>query len=241
MRGDGISTLRFGLFGAALVIITQRAQDQGDLNFQANHDDLTAPVNRRRIFAAVTQAMAGATNAHRPPTAMLYCDLDDFKPINDRLGHDADDDVLRCTARRIAATLRQHDVVARIGGDEFLAYRPDVNEAAASMLRERVEDALHTPIDWNGTTLQVGATVGIAVSGPGRYSSPDELIAAADEAMYARKNARKEARDASASALGTMALGVRRDRHVPPVHHGYPAVQALNIVDSATTPPTAVR
>jgi diguanylate cyclase (GGDEF)-like protein len=178
-------------------LMTLRAQDQRDLAYQANHDHLTGLVNRRRVFAAITQAMAGGADRHRPPATVLFCDLDDFKPINDRFGHDAGDAVLQCVARRITATLREQDVVARIGGDEFLAYCPDADEATAAALRQRLEDVLCAPIDWNGTTLRVGATIGVAVTGPGRYTSPDELIAAADTAMYERKRVRKSTRTAA--------------------------------------------
>jgi diguanylate cyclase (GGDEF)-like protein len=180
-------------------LMTLRAQDQRDLAYQANHDDLTGLVNRRHVFAAITRAMADGTD--RLPATVLFCDLDDFKPINDRYGHDAGDAVLSRVAQRITATLRDHDVVARIGGDEFLAYCPDVDEAAAVALRHRVEDVLRAPIDWHGTTLRVGATVGVAVTAPGRYTSPDDLIAAADAAMYERKRLRKSARAGQADPL----------------------------------------
>ncbi|GID33037.1 GGDEF domain-containing protein [Paractinoplanes brasiliensis] len=170
-------------------LIAQRAQDQRDLAYQANHDDLTGLVNRRRLFTVMAQATAAVT-----PAAVLYCDLDDFKPINDRYGHEAGDEVLRCVGRRLVEVLRDGDVTARIGGDEFLAYCPDADEATASGLRRRVEEALHAPIPWNGVTLQVGVTVGVLLSEPGAYTSPDELVAAADAVMYERKRIQKAER-----------------------------------------------
>ena len=173
-------------------LIGQRARDQRELAYQATHDDLTGLVNRRHLFAVVTQAAA-----RRPggPAAVLYCDLDDFKPINDRYGHKAGDEVLRCVARRLVASLREQDVVARIGGDEFLAYCPDADAATGELLRRRVEESLRAPIPWDGVDLHVAVTVGTAYD-DGRHPSPDELFATADQAMYERKRARKEARSA---------------------------------------------
>jgi diguanylate cyclase (GGDEF)-like protein len=177
-------------------LINQRAQDQRDLAFHAYHDALTGLVNRRRFFDLMTQAMADAPDSSHAPSAVLYCDLDDFKPINDHYGHEAGDEVLRCAGRRLTEVLREHDVVARIGGDEFLIHCPDTDAAAAAGLQQRVETALREPMTWNGNVLRIGATVGTAVTGGDQFSSPDELIAAADSAMYERKRIRKSARPA---------------------------------------------
>jgi diguanylate cyclase (GGDEF)-like protein len=175
-------------------LIGQRARDQRELAYQATHDDLTGLVNRRHLFAVVAQASAGRPDR---PAAVLYCDLDDFKPINDRYGHKAGDEVLRCVARRLVSSLRDQDVVARIGGDEFLAYCPDADVATGELLRRRVEEALRAPIGWDGVELYVAVTVGTAYD-DGRYPGPDELFAAADQVMYERKRARKQTRPAGA-------------------------------------------
>ncbi|MFI1991037.1 GGDEF domain-containing protein [Actinoplanes sp. NPDC020271] len=144
----------------------------------------------------------------QPPLAtVLYCDLDDFKPTNDRFGHEAGDEVLRCVARRLTAALRRSDIVARVGGDEFLAYCPGVDQAAARLIRQSVEDALKEPMLWNGMTLTVGATVGTATSTLGGNSSSDALIAAADNAMYRRKRARKRISPMPTAAGETAAAG----------------------------------
>ncbi|MFB9361446.1 GGDEF domain-containing protein [Actinoplanes nipponensis] len=174
-------------------LLAQRSQDRDELEYQANHDDLTGLVNRRKLFTDVKHALT--RTAHDPPSTatVLYCDLDDFKPINDRYGHEAGDEVLRCVARRLAAALRKSDIVARVGGDEFLAYCPGVDRTVAESLRQSVEDALTKPILWNGTTLSIGVTVGTATSVQDGNLAPDELIAAADAAMYERKRARKSA------------------------------------------------
>jgi diguanylate cyclase (GGDEF)-like protein len=132
---------------------------------------------------------------------VLYCDLDDFKPVNDHYGHEAGDEVLRCTGRRLTAVLREHDVVARIGGDEFLIYCPDTDAVTAAELQQRIETALREPMTWNGTILRIGVTVGTAVTDGDRSSSPDKLIAAADNAMYERKRTRKSARPAPSAML----------------------------------------
>ncbi|WP_328463406.1 GGDEF domain-containing protein [Actinoplanes sp. NBC_00393] len=195
-------------------LLAQRSQDRDELEYQASHDDLTGLVNRRKLFADVKHALMRAT--HSPPSmaTVLYCDLDDFKPINDRYGHEAGDEVLRCVARRLAATLRESDIVARVGGDEFLAYCPGVDRTAAGSLRHSVEDALKEPILWNGTTLSIGVTVGTATSVQDGNLSPDELIAAADAAMYERKRARKSTplRATTRADVGHVADGAGR-RH----------------------------
>lgn len=91
--------------------------------------------------------------------------------------------------------MREHDVVARIGGDEFLAYCPGTDATTGEKLRRRVEDALRAPIRWAGVDLYVGVSIGTAYD-DGR-GAPDELMAAADRAMYERKRARKRARAAA--------------------------------------------
>jgi len=124
--------------------------------------------------------------------AVIYCDLNDFKPINDRYGHEAGDEVLRATSRRIVGALRQGDVVARIGGDEFLAFCPGADAATADALRRRIQDAAAEPVTWQDRRFAITVAVGSTVWSEGRPVAPDDLLAAADAEMYAEKRARRQ-------------------------------------------------
>ncbi|MEV6305419.1 diguanylate cyclase [Actinoplanes sp. NPDC051861] len=171
----------------------QRARDQLALAHQAAHDELTGLINRRKLFAVMEQAIARHAAGRAGDLALLYCDLNDFKPINDRYGHEAGDDVLRSTAARIKATVRTKDVVARIGGDEFLIFCPDTDAASAYALGDRIADAVAGPLTWRGQSLRVTAAVGATLWSERRVIAPDALLAAADAAMYDNKRARKVA------------------------------------------------
>ncbi|WP_328470589.1 diguanylate cyclase [Actinoplanes sp. NBC_00393] len=169
----------------------QRARDQHALAHQAAHDELTGLVNRRRLFAVMEKAIARHAKGTAGDLALIYCDLNDFKPVNDRHGHEAGDDLLRATAARISAVVRSKDVVARIGGDEFLIFCPDTDKAAAYELSDRIADAVAEPLPWQGVSLRVTAAVGTTLWTERRLVAPDVLLAHADERMYANKRARK--------------------------------------------------
>jgi diguanylate cyclase (GGDEF)-like protein len=129
--------------------------------------------------------------------AVLFCDLDGFKAVNDRYGHPAGDVVLRETARRLQTVLRPGDTVGRIGGDEFVAVCPSVpGEAAAAALVARVVEAVGAPVvvgtDADGPLqVRVGVSVGVALSRG--TDDVDALLARADEAMYRVKRERQAA------------------------------------------------
>ncbi|MEU4423097.1 GGDEF domain-containing protein [Actinoplanes sp. NPDC024001] len=169
----------------------QRARDQRALAHQAAHDELTGLINRRRLFAVMERAIARHARGEAGDLALIYCDLNDFKPVNDRYGHEAGDEILRATATRISATVRTKDVVARIGGDEFLVFCPDTDEAAATALAARIAGAVAEPLPWHGHALRVTAAVGTTLWAERRAVAPDVLLATADARMYANKRARK--------------------------------------------------
>ncbi|MFC7534045.1 GGDEF domain-containing protein [Actinoplanes sp. GCM10030250] len=174
----------------------QRARDQQALAHQAAHDELTGLINRRRLFQVMEEAITRHAAGRAGELALIYCDLNDFKPINDGYGHEAGDEVLRSTAARINAVVRTKDVVARIGGDEFLIFCPDTDEASAYALGDRIAEAVAAPLPWRGHTLRVTAAVGATLWTERRQVAPDVLLAAADDRMYANKRARKVARTA---------------------------------------------
>lgn len=152
----------------------------------ATHDPLTGLANRTMLTEVVADLEA---TDRRRPLGVAFCDLDDFKEVNDRLGHEAGDEVLRQVAGRLRKVGRGADVVARLGGDEFLIVLRDVDEAALDDLARRMTEAITAPIDVGGSDASVGASVGVALRQADE--DVDSLLRRADAAMYERKSVRR--------------------------------------------------
>ena len=161
---------------ASLAIVDHHAK--AALRWEASHDGLTALRNRAGFNAEV--------NGTASSCALLYIDLDDFKGINDRLGHQAGDAVLVEVARRIRSVVRDHDTVGRLGGDEFAVLCPDLDDrAVATEIAARLVESVGRPVSVGGQPVAVGASVGIAF---GEHPSErPSLIRRADEALYRAK------------------------------------------------------
>lgn len=187
-------------------LLHQRAHDQRLLAHQASHDELTGLANRRELFRLAGAATDRLRGGELRQLAVLYGDLDGFKPINDQLGHDAGDHVLRVVSQRLTGCLRTGDSIGRLGGDEFLAVCPDAGPGEAAALRRRIEDALTVPIAWREEDLRVGMTIGIAVGGSRSDVTADALVADADADMYVRKRRRRPA-EARTEAVPDAAVG----------------------------------
>ena len=114
-------------------------------------------------------------------------DLDGFKAVNDRFGHATGDAALREVAERLRTSVRERDMVARAGGDEFVVVLPDLTESGAHEAAARVEAAFAAPLDLGGVQADLHAAVGVACF-PDDGDDADVLLAAADRAMYARKS-----------------------------------------------------
>ncbi len=170
-------------------LATQRQRAEA-LQLVAQTDHLTSLLNRQALLPALTRMMA---EAERDQTllAVAYLDLDGFKPINDCLGHEVGDVVLQEVARRLRQTFRHHDLVFRVGGDEFVLCIGDLNTVGTSLqLLERVLVNLRAPIWHQGQPLPaLGASLGLVVFPLGGPVSPEALMACADQAMYAAKRA----------------------------------------------------
>ena len=166
-----------------------RATEQqrlGELAHQAFHDSLTELPNRA-LFADRLGLALARTARRKVAVAVLFLDLDDFKPINDRFGHDAGDRLLRAVAERVRACVRPEDTVARLGGDEFTVLLEDIVDVRYAIgVAERIEDALRQPFPIDGHEATVTASIGIAVSS-GRESTPEDLMRSSDRAMYQAK------------------------------------------------------
>jgi diguanylate cyclase (GGDEF)-like protein len=168
---------------------TQRVRRHRELIRRAYFDTLTGLPNRSLFHDRLQQAVARARRASRR-LAVLYLDLDDFKWVNDSLGHHAGDELLRRMAAVLTSSLRETDTVARLAGDEFAIVLPDVGDArqidkVLATLRTR----LQTPVRISGHELKLRASIGVAVF-PVHAGDADALLRSADAAMYRVKRAR---------------------------------------------------
>jgi diguanylate cyclase (GGDEF)-like protein len=157
------------------------------LEHQAFHDALTGLANRLLFSDRVRHALS----RREGNAAVLYLDLDDFKPINDTLGHDAGDELLREAANRIRASLRNADTPARLGGDEFAVLLVDIEPDDALIVANRILEALVRPFTLAGREVAVGASIGLAIAPSGTIAA-DELVHRADLAMYVSKHGGKQ-------------------------------------------------
>lgn len=165
--------------------IVELAASQARLSRQALHDSLTGLANRSLLYDRLTHALAHAERA-RTKVGVIFLDLDNFKTINDSLGHVAGDELLVEVARRLAGVLRGSDLAARLGGDEFVVACEDLTDPQdLPLVAERVLGELNREVRLRGHKVVVSASMGVAVSRPG--SSPDDLVRAADTAMYRAK------------------------------------------------------
>ncbi|MFI5906868.1 EAL domain-containing protein [Dactylosporangium sp. NPDC051541] len=166
--------------------ITESRRYQDQLSYQASHDGLTGLANRAlfaaRTAEAVTESRAGHLEAG---LALALIDLDDFKAINDRLGHAVGDALLVEVAERLRTTVRAGDVVARLGGDEFAVLLPASDRAQSTAIAEAFIDALAAPVRAAGYELLVQASIGVAAHTSDCDAS--DLLRRADMAMYAAK------------------------------------------------------
>ncbi len=167
-----------------------RRRVEDELRRRALHDNLTSLPNRVLLLDRLAGAL-GRLDRHAGSVAVLFVDTDDFKVVNDSLGHAAGDRVVTAVAQRITGVVRRTDVVARFGGDEFVVLCEDTDAGAAELVAEKIRRALSTPIDLDGRNVVVTASIGIAVGRHGAVSA-DDLLAQADTAMYAAKRAGKD-------------------------------------------------
>lgn len=168
----------------------------GQLEARVDVDPLTETLNRRGFERELKRSVA-YVKRYAVSAALVYLDLDGFKPVNDRHGHAAGDAVLKAIAATLARKVRASDVVARIGGDEFVVLLWNVTEDEAAAKAAALEAAVcATPVRWKASTLVVGASAGVALISP--LDRAADALVRADAAMYARKaqrNARARRRE----------------------------------------------
>ena len=161
-----------------------------ELEARVDIDPLTDILNRRGFERELKRSLA-YVKRYGTSAALVYLDLDGFKPVNDRHGHAAGDAVLQAIAAALLRNVRASDVVARIGGDEFALLLWNVGGPAAATKAAALETAVYsTPVRWQNSTLVVGASAGVAPLGA--LDSAADVLARADAAMYARKAERKD-------------------------------------------------
>jgi diguanylate cyclase (GGDEF)-like protein/PAS domain S-box-containing protein len=172
-------------FVGSIEDVTEARRREDELAWQATHDPLTGLANRSALGAAVHQALQDPARRG----ALVFFDLDDFKVVNDSLGHAAGDALLRIVADRIADRLRVGDMVARFGGDEFVVLCHDVDDVAGALrIANRLLRAIAEPVQVDGRTVRVTASAGVVRA---RRGSADDLIRDADVALYQAKAAGK--------------------------------------------------
>jgi diguanylate cyclase (GGDEF)-like protein/PAS domain S-box-containing protein len=188
--------------GAALYGITQfedisdRRAERQELTRRARVDPLTGLLNRTALTERVQSAIDTAARTGRPG-AVLFCDLDAFKPVNDTLGHAVGDGVLAIVARRLEAQVRTGDTAARFGGDEFVIVTDDLDDLGLAELVDRLSSVVAAPVDVDGVAVALSVTVGRARITGADGESPDGLVAAADVDMYLRKPGARRTEGAS--------------------------------------------
>lgn len=166
--------------------VTERKQAEQHMQHMATHDALTGLPNRNLLQDRIQQALAH-DRREQARAAVLFIDLDQFKPINDSLGHDTGDLLLQEVARRLRASVRAEDTVARHGGDEFIVLLPNIVDSLdAGRLAENLLTALQAPFVIAGKELHVSASIGIAVF-PDDGEEVDVLLKSSDIAMYHAK------------------------------------------------------
>ncbi|WP_300453924.1 PAS-domain containing protein [Accumulibacter sp.] len=177
-----------GGFVTIYIDVTERRRAEERIRVMALQDALTGLPNRLKLNEMVEQALERAA-AGRQAMALLFLDLDGFKKVNDSLGHDAGDELLKQVAATLNATVRQTDIVARLGGDEFVILLHDVvSDKIPGTIAEGIVRTLAQPFALRQGEARIGVSVGIALY-PQHGNTREVLLKAADEAMYAAKQA----------------------------------------------------
>ena len=170
-----------------VAIALERWRLNDELIHAARYDDLTGLPNRRLFYDRIRSALA-RTRRHGDRIALLYVDIDDFKQINDSLGHAAGDHLLAEVAHRMQQCVREEDTVARLGGDEFVILLEEIQVPAdAQLVASKIKEAFSHPVHMNGHLLCAQASIGIAVY-PDDGETDEQLLRHADMKMYAAKN-----------------------------------------------------
>jgi diguanylate cyclase (GGDEF)-like protein/PAS domain S-box-containing protein len=175
-------------FASLVQDITERLNTERTIHYMAHHDALTGLPNRRLMQDRLTQAIMAARRKQRH-VAVLFLDLDRFKVVNDTLGHDTGDFILKDVARRLVSCVREVDTVSREGGDEFVIILPDLDAPeSARVVADKILGELARPVEIGGQELHVTPSIGISHY-PNDATDVNQLLKHADNAMYQAKDA----------------------------------------------------
>ncbi len=179
-------------FSAFLHDISERKHNEALREQEARHDALTCLLNRRGFFEALPAAIARADRTDKD-IALLYIDLDGFKPVNDTLGHEAGDRVLQEVTLKLLKVVRNTDTVARLGGDEFVVILEGLTHGAdhAMACANKILAAIRQPIQIEQHQIAVSASIGITLRRLASTTSPEAMVHEADKAMYRAKQSGK--------------------------------------------------
>jgi diguanylate cyclase (GGDEF)-like protein/PAS domain S-box-containing protein len=170
--------------------VTDNKLDESELLFRAQHDPLTKLANRATFDQTLTQAMGRVERNRANQIALFLVDLDDFKDINDKHGHQAGDELLKALAARYMECQRKNDLICRIGGDEFAWIVEGAAPLEVEAIAERIIKLTRKLVDVEGVAIQVSCSIGIAIY-PQTAKSGNGLLEQADAAMYAVKRTGK--------------------------------------------------
>jgi diguanylate cyclase (GGDEF)-like protein len=168
--------------------VTEKVVGERALAWQASHDELTGLPNRSRMLELIGEAL---TDPDTRTTALLHLDLDGFKTVNDSLGHQVGDALLRQVAYRLVEQVRPGDAVGRLAGDQFLVLARDVDSNEAAALAFRLQTSFATAFPAEGLSVPLSASIGVAVADP-EIADAHGLLSDADSAMYAAKAAGRD-------------------------------------------------
>jgi cyclic di-GMP phosphodiesterase Gmr len=169
--------------------VTDLKNTQRALRHMADHDALTGLLNRRSLLSELDRLVDGG---YEDETVILFCDLDGFKAVNDRIGHAAGDSALVEVARRLERSIRPGDLIGRLGGDEFVVVLPRCSQQEAERISATIRAALIEPIVATNHVIELDVSIGCATSGDSPTAA--RLLATADDAMYAVKRTRNNTR-----------------------------------------------
>jgi diguanylate cyclase (GGDEF)-like protein len=172
-------------------IVTERKQAQQQLAYQAYHDPLTDLPNRALLESRTERALARASR-YNEAAGLLYLDIDDFKRVNDTLGHSGGDQLLKEVALRLSTSIRPTDTAARLGGDEFAVLLEDVVESGeVELVAGRILDSMRRPFYIDNQTLLCSTSIGASIVSPD-VTTFEDLLKRADKALYIAKVAGKD-------------------------------------------------
>ena len=184
---DEMSSTTLQLLGGIISATMHRAREVERLSLRALHDGLTGLPNRDQMQSAIEAGIASGR-----PFGIVFLDLDDFKRVNDERGHAAGDHVLQCVAQRIANSIRDRDLAARIGGDEFVVFLDGVRSAdMADETVRRLKRRIEEPFTEGEQPFTISASAGVALF-PDHGADALALLKQADAGMYAQKHRRAD-------------------------------------------------